>query len=126
MAAKSSLGRQDCGVGAAGGAGSAGGGGGGGTDTSRVSSVSSQFSDAPQPSPSSHSSTPSWCEEPAQSNMDISTGHMILVNPHAHIYRHTKMFISFPFGLHFSTLKALQLFCPHIVMYVCSYKECFV
>ncbi|KAL0190697.1 hypothetical protein M9458_013395, partial [Cirrhinus mrigala] len=34
--------------------------------------------DAPQPSPSSHSSTPSWCEEPAQSNMDISTGHMIL------------------------------------------------
>ncbi|NWI79780.1 PTPRN protein, partial [Dryoscopus gambensis] len=47
-------------------------------ETSRVSSVSSQFSDAPQPSPSSHSSTPSWCEEPVQSNMDISTGHMIL------------------------------------------------
>ncbi|XP_072902320.1 protein tyrosine phosphatase receptor type Na isoform X2 [Hemitrygon akajei] len=47
-------------------------------DTSRVSSVSSQFSDAPQASPSSHSSTPSWCEEPVQSNMDISTGHMIL------------------------------------------------
>ncbi|NWW11295.1 PTPRN protein, partial [Oreocharis arfaki] len=42
-------------------------------ETSRVSSVSSQFSDAPQPSPSSHSSTPSWCEEPVQSNMDIST-----------------------------------------------------
>lgn len=82
MAAKSSLGRQDCGVGAAGGAGAGGGGGGGGTDTSRVSSVSSQFSDAPQPSPSSHSSTPSWCEEPAQSNMDISTGHMILVDPY--------------------------------------------
>lgn len=81
MAAKSSMGRQDCGVGAAGGAGAGGGGGGGGgTDTSRVSSVSSQFSDAPQPSPSSHSSTPSWCEEPAQSNMDISTGHMILVD----------------------------------------------
>lgn len=82
MAAKSSLGRQDCGVGVAGGAGpgAVGGGGGGGTDTSRVSSVSSQFSDAPQPSPSSHSSTPSWCEEPAQSNMDISTGHMILVD----------------------------------------------
>lgn len=49
-------------------------------ETSRVSSVSSQFSDAPQPSPSSHSSTPSWCEEPVQSNMDISTGHMILVS----------------------------------------------
>lgn len=89
MAAKSSLGRQDCGVGAAGGAGSGGGGGGGGggTDTSRVSSVSSQFSDAPQPSPSSHSSTPSWCEEPAQSNMDISTGHMILVDTHTPIYK---------------------------------------
>lgn len=50
-------------------------------ETSRVSSVSSQFSDAPQHSPSSHSSTPSWCEEPVQSNMDISTGHMILVRP---------------------------------------------
>ncbi|KAM4024432.1 receptor-type tyrosine-protein phosphatase-like N isoform 3-T3 [Anomaloglossus baeobatrachus] len=47
-------------------------------ENSRVSSVSSQFSDVPQPSPSSHSSTPSWCEEPVQSNMDISTGHMIL------------------------------------------------
>ncbi|KAK2888995.1 hypothetical protein Q8A67_014370 [Cirrhinus molitorella] len=87
MAAKSSLGRQDCGVGAAGGTGSGGGGGGGGggTDTSRVSSVSSQFSDAPQPSPSSHSSTPSWCEEPAQSNMDISTGHMILAYMEDHL-----------------------------------------
>uniref|UniRef100_A0A4W3IKG1 Protein tyrosine phosphatase receptor type N2 n=1 Tax=Callorhinchus milii TaxID=7868 RepID=A0A4W3IKG1_CALMI len=45
---------------------------------SRVSSVSSQFSDGPQPSPSTRSSTSSWCEEPVQSNMDISTGHMIL------------------------------------------------
>uniref|UniRef100_A0A8C9TYB9 Protein tyrosine phosphatase receptor type N n=1 Tax=Scleropages formosus TaxID=113540 RepID=A0A8C9TYB9_SCLFO len=68
MAAKSSFGRQD--------AGAAGGG---------VSSVSSQFSDAPQPSPSSHSSTPSWCEEPAQSNMDISTGHMILAYMEDHL-----------------------------------------
>ncbi|XP_051568386.1 receptor-type tyrosine-protein phosphatase-like N isoform X2 [Myxocyprinus asiaticus] len=84
MAAKSSMGRQDSGVGAAGGAGP-GGGGGGETDTSRVSSVSSQFSDAPQPSPSSHSSTPSWCEEPAQSNMDISTGHMILAYMEDHL-----------------------------------------
>uniref|UniRef100_UPI00398F171D receptor-type tyrosine-protein phosphatase N2 isoform X1 n=2 Tax=Pristiophorus japonicus TaxID=55135 RepID=UPI00398F171D len=45
---------------------------------SRINSVSSQFSDGPQPSPSTRSSTSSWCEEPVQSNMDISTGHMIL------------------------------------------------
>lgn len=62
-----------------GGAGVAGGAAGGGGADSRVSSVSSQFSDGAQRSPSSHSSTPSWCEEPAQANMDISTGHMILV-----------------------------------------------
>lgn len=84
MASKSSLCRQDCVGGSSSGmAGSAivtGAGGRRGTDTSRVSSVSSQFSDGPQHSPSStHSSTPSWSEEPAQSNMDISTGHMILV-----------------------------------------------
>ncbi|NXK96370.1 PTPRN protein, partial [Formicarius rufipectus] len=54
-------------------------------ETSRVSSISSQFSDAPQPSPSSHSSTPSWCEEPVQSNMDISTGHMILAYMEDHL-----------------------------------------
>ncbi|KAG7488468.1 hypothetical protein MATL_G00034560 [Megalops atlanticus] len=46
--------------------------------TSRISSVSSQFSDGPTPSPSARSSTSLWSEEPAQSNMDISTGHMIL------------------------------------------------
>ncbi|KAM6349146.1 LOW QUALITY PROTEIN: receptor-type tyrosine-protein phosphatase-like N [Alca torda] len=51
---------------------------------SGVSSVSS-LSDAPQPSPSSHSSTPSWCEEPVQSNMDISTGHMILAYMEDHL-----------------------------------------
>lgn len=79
MAAKSSSGRQESGV-ATGVSGTGGAVGGAGTDTSRVSSISSQFSDAPQASPSSHSSTPSWCEEPAQSNMDISTGHMILVH----------------------------------------------
>lgn len=85
MASKSPLSRQDC-VGAvsssmAGSAIPTGAGGRRGTDTSRVSSVSSQFSDGPQHSPSStHSSTPSWSEEPAQSNMDISTGHMILVS----------------------------------------------
>uniref|UniRef100_A0A3B4ZBQ4 Protein tyrosine phosphatase receptor type N n=1 Tax=Stegastes partitus TaxID=144197 RepID=A0A3B4ZBQ4_9TELE len=78
MASKSSLCRQDC-VGT-------GAGGRRGTDTSRVSSVSSQFSDGPQHSPSStHSSTPSWSEEPAQSNMDISTGHMILAYMEDHL-----------------------------------------
>ncbi|KAJ8350292.1 hypothetical protein SKAU_G00254220 [Synaphobranchus kaupii] len=77
MAAKS-FGRQEAG-------GGGGARGGGGTDTSRVSSVSSQFSDGPQHSPSSHSSTPSWCEEPAQANMDISTGHMILAYMEDHL-----------------------------------------
>ncbi|KAJ8253000.1 hypothetical protein GJAV_G00208040 [Gymnothorax javanicus] len=77
MAAKSS-GRQEAG-------GGGGSRGGGGADTSRVSSVSSQFSDGPQNSPSSHSSTPSWCEEPAQANMDISTGHMILAYMEDHL-----------------------------------------
>uniref|UniRef100_A0A8C7YBV8 Protein tyrosine phosphatase receptor type Na n=1 Tax=Oryzias sinensis TaxID=183150 RepID=A0A8C7YBV8_9TELE len=79
MASKSSLCRQDCIAGT-------GAGGRRGTDTSRVSSVSSQFSDGPQHSPSStHSSTPSWSEEPAQSNMDISTGHMILAYMEDHL-----------------------------------------
>ena len=48
---------------------------------SRLNSVSSQFSDGPAASPSARSSTSSWCEEPVPSNMDISTGHMILVSP---------------------------------------------
>lgn len=89
MASKSSLCRQDCVGGVSVGVGSAvgtGAGGRRGTDTSRVSSVSSQFSDGPQHSPSStHSSTPSWSEEPAQSNMDISTGHMILAYMEDHL-----------------------------------------
>ncbi|XP_047227416.1 protein tyrosine phosphatase receptor type Na isoform X2 [Girardinichthys multiradiatus] len=90
MASKSSLCRQDCvgGVssGMTGPATGTGAGGRRGTDTSRVSSVSSQFSDGPQHSPSStHSSTPSWSEEPAQSNMDISTGHMILAYMEDHL-----------------------------------------
>uniref|UniRef100_A0A8D3BY61 Protein tyrosine phosphatase receptor type Na n=1 Tax=Scophthalmus maximus TaxID=52904 RepID=A0A8D3BY61_SCOMX len=47
---------------------------------------STMFSDGPQHSPSStHSSTPSWSEEPAQSNMDISTGHMILAYMEDHL-----------------------------------------
>ena len=33
-----------------------------------------------QPSPPSRSSTSSWVEEPVASNMDISTGHVILVS----------------------------------------------
>ncbi|XP_041858051.1 protein tyrosine phosphatase receptor type Na isoform X2 [Melanotaenia boesemani] len=90
MASKSSLCRQDCMGGVSGSMGgpatATGAGGRRGTDTSRVSSVSSQFSDGPQHSPSStHSSTPSWSEEPAQSNMDISTGHMILAYMEDHL-----------------------------------------
>uniref|UniRef100_A0A1A8EVW9 Protein tyrosine phosphatase, receptor type, Nb n=1 Tax=Nothobranchius korthausae TaxID=1143690 RepID=A0A1A8EVW9_9TELE len=95
MASKGAFGRMEAaalgavggasgGGGGSGGVGSAGAAGGGGTD-SRVSSVSSQFSDGAQPSPSSHSSTPSWCEEPAQANMDISTGHMILAYMEDHL-----------------------------------------
>uniref|UniRef100_A0A8C9YBA8 Protein tyrosine phosphatase receptor type Na n=1 Tax=Sander lucioperca TaxID=283035 RepID=A0A8C9YBA8_SANLU len=90
MASKTSLSRQDLVAGVSSGmAGSTicpGAGGRRGTDTSRVSSVSSQFSDGLQHSPSStHSSTPSWSEEPAQSNMDISTGHMILAYMEDHL-----------------------------------------
>ncbi|XP_056883749.1 receptor-type tyrosine-protein phosphatase-like N isoform X2 [Takifugu flavidus] len=98
MASKGAFGRLEAAaLGAVGGASGRGGGGagvsgaagggasvGGGVD-SRVSSVSSQFSDGAQPSPSSHSSTPSWCEEPAQANMDISTGHMILAYMEDHL-----------------------------------------
>ncbi|OCT73875.1 receptor-type tyrosine-protein phosphatase N2 isoform X2 [Xenopus laevis] len=46
--------------------------------SSRINSISSQFSDGPMPSPTARSSISSWSEEPVQSNMDISTGHMIL------------------------------------------------
>ncbi|XP_041102821.1 receptor-type tyrosine-protein phosphatase N2-like [Polyodon spathula] len=46
--------------------------------TSRINSASSQFSDGPIPSPTARSSTSSWSEEPVQSNMNISTGHMVL------------------------------------------------
>ncbi|XP_067109030.1 receptor-type tyrosine-protein phosphatase N2-like [Osmerus mordax] len=53
---------------------------------SRINSVSSQFSDGgPAVSPSARSSTSSWCEEPAHSNMDISTGHMILSYMESHL-----------------------------------------
>uniref|UniRef100_A0A8C5CUT2 Protein tyrosine phosphatase receptor type N2 n=1 Tax=Gadus morhua TaxID=8049 RepID=A0A8C5CUT2_GADMO len=60
--------------------GAAAGPGGGG-----AGSVSSQFSEGAAPSPGSHSSTPSWCEEPAQANMDISTGHMVLAYMEDHL-----------------------------------------
>ncbi|XP_040887882.1 receptor-type tyrosine-protein phosphatase-like N isoform X2 [Toxotes jaculatrix] len=86
MASKGAFGRLEAAaLGAVGGAsGGAAVAAAGGAD-SRVSSVSSQFSDGAQPSPSSHSSTPSWCEEPAQANMDISTGHMILAYMEDHL-----------------------------------------
>ncbi|XP_054651353.1 receptor-type tyrosine-protein phosphatase-like N isoform X3 [Dunckerocampus dactyliophorus] len=93
MASKGAFGRLEAAAlgavggtsgGAAAGVGRGAGGAVGGID-SRVSSVSSQFSDGAQPSPSSHSSTPSWCEEPAQANMDISTGHMILAYMEDHL-----------------------------------------
>lgn len=56
-----------------------------GPHTSRINSVSSQLSDGPMPSPSARSSTSSWSEEPVQSNMDISTGHMILAYMEDHL-----------------------------------------
>ncbi|PWA30113.1 hypothetical protein CCH79_00009764 [Gambusia affinis] len=50
--------------------------------SSRINSVSSQFSDGGAAiSPSGRGSISSWSEEPAHSNMDISTGHMILNIP---------------------------------------------
>ncbi|XP_059914729.1 receptor-type tyrosine-protein phosphatase N2-like [Gadus macrocephalus] len=54
--------------------------------SSRITSVSSQFSEGgggggAAVSPSARGSTSSWGEEPSHSNMDISTGHMILVGP---------------------------------------------
>lgn len=45
------------------------------TTTGRIASLTKE-NDRP---PSSRSSTSSWSEEPALSNMDISTGHMVLV-----------------------------------------------
>lgn len=70
--------------------------------TSRINSVSSQFSDGPMQSPSARSSTSSWSEEPTQTNMDISTGHMILVNCvliHSYTCKHIRLYESEPFML---------------------------
>nr|XP_057907212.1 receptor-type tyrosine-protein phosphatase-like N isoform X3 [Doryrhamphus excisus] len=100
MASKGAFGRLEAAAlgavggmsgGAAAGIGRGAGGAVGGID-SRVSSVSSQFSDGAQPSPSSHSSTPSWCEEPVQVNMDISTGHMILAYMEDHLRNKDRLF----------------------------------
>jgi receptor-type tyrosine-protein phosphatase N len=44
----------------------------------RLASLSRE-SEGSNNSPSSRSSTSSWTEEPALTNMDISTGHMVLV-----------------------------------------------
>lgn len=46
------------------------------TPTGRIASLSKESDARP---PSSRSSTSSWSEEPALTNMDISTGHMVLV-----------------------------------------------
>ncbi|CAL8321445.1 unnamed protein product [Arctogadus glacialis] len=58
--------------------------------SSRITSVSSQFSDGgggggAAVSPSARGSTSSWGEEPSHSNMDISTGHMILAYMEDHL-----------------------------------------
>ncbi|XP_049337902.1 receptor-type tyrosine-protein phosphatase N2 isoform X2 [Astyanax mexicanus] len=60
------------------------------THTSRINSVSSQFSDGPTQSPSARSSTSSWSEEP-HSNMDISTGHMILSYMEDHLQNRDRL-----------------------------------
>ncbi|XP_051572472.1 receptor-type tyrosine-protein phosphatase N2-like [Myxocyprinus asiaticus] len=59
--------------------------------TSRINSVSSQFSDGPMQSPSARSSTSSWSEEPTQTNMDISTGHMILSYMEDHLQKRDRL-----------------------------------
>lgn len=49
------------------------------TDTKPISQQQQQGRDG-QNSPASRSSTSSWIEEPVSSNMDITTGHIILVS----------------------------------------------
>ncbi|XP_025714911.2 receptor-type tyrosine-protein phosphatase N2 isoform X2 [Callorhinus ursinus] len=58
---------------------------------SRINSVSSQFSEGPVPSPSARSSTSSWSEEPVRSNMDISTGHMVLAYMEDHLRNKSRL-----------------------------------
>lgn len=50
----------------------------------RITSISRE-SEGSQNSPSSRSSTSSWSEEPALTNMDISTGHMVLTYMEDHL-----------------------------------------
>lgn len=50
--------------------------------STRIASLSKE---SDQNSPSSRSSTSSWSEEPAMTNMDISTGHMV-----RHSFAHKK------------------------------------
>ncbi|EDV33379.2 uncharacterized protein Dana_GF21117, isoform A [Drosophila ananassae] len=57
------------------GAGGAGGGSNEPAHSGRITSLSKENEGRP---PSSRSSTSSWSEEPALTNMDISTGHMVL------------------------------------------------
>uniref|UniRef100_A0A4W5PEF2 Protein tyrosine phosphatase receptor type N2 n=1 Tax=Hucho hucho TaxID=62062 RepID=A0A4W5PEF2_9TELE len=55
-------------------------------------SVAPQFSDGgPIVSPSARSSTSSWSEEPVHSNMDISTGHMILFYMEDHLKNQNRL-----------------------------------
>lgn len=55
----------------------AGKGNSGDSTSGRIASLSKENEGRP---PSSRSSTSSWSEEPALTNMDISTGHMVLVS----------------------------------------------
>eukprot|EP00063_Salmo_salar_P020146 XP_013994981.1 PREDICTED: receptor-type tyrosine-protein phosphatase N2-like isoform X1 [Salmo salar] len=55
-------------------------------------SVAPQFGDGgPIVSPSARSSTSSWSEEPVHSNMDISTGHMILFYMEDHLKNQNRL-----------------------------------
>lgn len=56
-----------------------------------VSKLSQQSSDGAQPSPPSRSSTSSWSEEPVASNMDISTGHIILSYMEDHLKKKDRL-----------------------------------
>ncbi|PIK54092.1 hypothetical protein BSL78_09020 [Apostichopus japonicus] len=56
---------------------------------SRISSIAQ--SEGAQPSPSSRSSTSSWSEEPVQSNMDISTGHVVLTYMEDHLQNQDRL-----------------------------------
>ncbi|XP_017061042.1 uncharacterized protein LOC108101267 [Drosophila ficusphila] len=75
MAGKSGGGGGGGGSGGNSGSGAAGGGSNEPAQSGRITSLSKENEGRP---PSSRSSTSSWSEEPALTNMDISTGHMVL------------------------------------------------